>query len=61
MDMDVLREKVTAVLGPVRANLWLRTPHDYLGGQTPWEAGRTPAGLERLEAMVGALLDGAFL
>lgn len=59
--MDALRAKVTAVLGPVCTDSWFQTPHAYLGGQTPAEAAKTPAGLERLEEMIGALLDGAFL
>jgi len=61
MDREALREMVSAVLGPIRADLWFQTPHAYFGGQTPWEAGETPSGLKRLEEMIGALLDGAFL
>lgn len=61
MDMNTLKDEVNAVLGSDRTAAWFQTPHAYLDWQTPWEAGQTLAGFERLRKMISALLDGAFL
>ena len=50
----------TDVFGPVeKASIWLTTPHPMLEDETPLQRARTPWGLQRVRAMLGALKYGS--
>ena len=50
----------TEVFGTVeKASIWLTTPHPMLEDETPLQRARTPWGLQRVRAMLGAFKYGS--